>query len=213
MRGAVLGLLAGIALTVGAVSTSGIVSLGSQAAASSFPLADGDVADASAGTAGSVQVQRTGDRLTITLLRPASGWSPEVERQTGREVEVTFTNGTRRVHLTVELEDGQVRVSTADDVDDAPDPTVPGDDNNGDHRGPGRGAGDDDRSGPSANAGPGRADDADDDGGGGDDGPGHDIGDDHGDDGTNGDDDGANHDVGDDHGGGNSGSGGGGTDD
>jgi len=170
MRGALLGLLAGIALTVGAISTSGIVSFGSQAAASSFPLADGAVADADAGAAGTLQVQRIGNRLTIVTLHPASGWTPVIDRQTGREVEVTFTNGTQRIHLGVELDDGQVRVTTSDDRDDdGPGQDV--DDDNGhdddgddgdrvDDSGPRNGgddATDDDRtgdnSGPSANAG------------------------------------------------------------
>ena len=169
MRGALLGLLAGIALTVGAISTSGIVSFGSQAAASSFPLADGATADADAGAAGTLQVQRIGNRLTIVTLHPASGWTPVIDRQTGREVEVTFTNGTQRIHLGVELDDGQVRVTTSDDRDAGPGQDV--DDDNGhdddgddgdrvDDSGPRNGgddATDDDRtgdnSGPSANAG------------------------------------------------------------
>jgi hypothetical protein len=173
MRGALLGLLAGIALTVGAVSTSGIVSFGSQAAASSFPLADGATADADAGAAGTLQVQRIGNRLTIVTLHPASGWTPVIDRQTGREVEVTFTNGTQRIHLGVELDDGQVRVTTSDDRGDRDDdgPGQDVDDDNGhdddgddgdrvDDSGPRNGgddATDDDRtgdnSGPSANAG------------------------------------------------------------
>jgi hypothetical protein len=59
--------------------------------------------------------------LAVVNTVPASGWSTEVEQASGRELEVDFRSGTRRVQVNIELEDGQVRerVRIRDDADDS----------------------------------------------------------------------------------------------
>jgi hypothetical protein len=59
--------------------------------------------------AGSVTYQVTGGSLTITGVAPFAGWSSEIELATGREVEVDFRSGARRVQVNIELEDGSPR--------------------------------------------------------------------------------------------------------
>jgi hypothetical protein len=58
---------------------------------------------------GSVQYVVEGASLRVVGTTPAAGWRSEVERATGREIEVDFRSGTSRVQVDVELEDGQVR--------------------------------------------------------------------------------------------------------
>jgi hypothetical protein len=141
---------------------------------------------------GTVAYNSNGSTLTLVSAMPANGWRVEVEQRTGREIELDFRSGSRRVQVNVEIEDGQVRERVRVRDDDGTDVRI----ENGvvvDDRGNTGNAGDDD-------------------------GPGHDVGDDHGVDGAGhdvGDDhgvDGAGHDVGDDHGGA-SGSSGSGSDD
>jgi hypothetical protein len=90
-------------------------------------LTDGSTRSFVAGAAGSVEVTRNGDALTVARTAPNAGWVVEVEATTGREVEVQFTNGDRRVDFNAELEDGElrVRVRDRDDDDDVPGTTTP----------------------------------------------------------------------------------------
>ncbi len=60
--------------------------------------------------AGTVTVAQVGAALEIVSVEPAAGWEHEVEVASGREVEVDFRKGTRRIQFDAELEDGEVRV-------------------------------------------------------------------------------------------------------
>ena len=73
-----------------------------------------------AGGAGTVIYAVEGGSLRLVTATPASGWAVEVEQGTGREIEIDFRSGTRRVQVNVEIEDGQVRerVRVRDDADD-----------------------------------------------------------------------------------------------
>jgi hypothetical protein len=156
-------------------------------------LPDGSTRSFVAGAAGSVDVTRNGDALNVVRTAPNAGWVVEVEAGTGREVEVQFTNGARRIDFNAELEDGELRVRVRDRDDDddddvpvtttpaAPDDTVPStttptvpdddDDDDVDNSGPGNAEDPDvDNSGPGNaedpdvdNSGPGNAEDPDDD--------------------------------------------------
>jgi uncharacterized membrane protein YgcG len=71
-------------------------------------------------TAGGTVVYRSsGSSLTLVSATPARGWRVEVEQRSGREIELDFRAGTRRVQVNVEIEDGQVRdrVRVRDDAD------------------------------------------------------------------------------------------------
>ena len=70
--------------------------------------------------AGTVLVAVEGGSLRLVAATPTAGWRVEVEQGAGREVEVDFRSGTKRVQVNVELEDGQVRerVRVRDDADD-----------------------------------------------------------------------------------------------
>lgn len=83
-------------------------------------VADGEVRTIDAGDAGSLMVTVDSGGLLLLTASPNQGWSVEVERASGPEVEVTFRSGTTRVDANVELEDGQirVRVRTRDDATD-----------------------------------------------------------------------------------------------
>ena len=78
------------------------------APAASAP-APGSTRTVSAGDAGSITVAVEAGGLRLTGTAPHAGWRVEVERESGREIEVQFTTGTRRIDVNVELEDGQVR--------------------------------------------------------------------------------------------------------
>ena len=67
----------------------------------------------SAGDAGSV-VLVVGSQLEIARLIPSPGWGAEIEVPSGREVEVDFRSGDRRIQFNAELEDGEVRVRLRD---------------------------------------------------------------------------------------------------
>lgn len=69
--------------------------------------------------AGTVLVAVEGGSLRLVAATPTSGWRVEVEQAAGREVEVDFRSGSKRVQVNVELEDGQVRerVRVRDDAD------------------------------------------------------------------------------------------------
>lgn len=107
-----------------------------------------------AGDAGSVTVAFDGSQLQLGRTTPNAGWRVEVEQSGGREVEVTFTNGSRRIDVNVELEDGQIRERVRERADDGD-----GDDVRDDSSGPGPG---DDEDGDVDSSGPGSGDDADD---------------------------------------------------
>jgi hypothetical protein len=59
--------------------------------------------------AGTVTFRRSGTQLTLVSAVPAHGWRVEVEQAAGVELEVDFRQGTRRVQVNLELEDGAVR--------------------------------------------------------------------------------------------------------
>src|SRR5262245_27201193 len=79
-----------------------------------------DVRSLDAAGAGSVIYAVEGGSLRLITATPASGWAVEVEQGTGREVELDFRSGTKRVQVNLEIEDGQVRerVRFRDDADD-----------------------------------------------------------------------------------------------
>ena len=109
----------------------------------------GDVRAIDAAGAGTVLVAVEGNSLRLVAATPASGWRVEVEQAAGREVEVDFRSGTKRVQVNVELEDGQVRerVRVRDDADGTDirteNGTVVRDDSNDDNSNSGSGSGDD----------------------------------------------------------------------
>ena len=99
--------------------------------------------------AGTVLVAVEGSSLRLVAATPSAGWRVEVEQATGREVEVDFRSGTKRVQVNVELEDGQVRerVRVRDDADGTDVRTENGtvrDDSNDDNSSSGPGSGRDD---------------------------------------------------------------------
>jgi hypothetical protein len=114
--------------------------------------------------AGTVVYAVEAGALRLVSATPAPGWRVDVEQGGGREIDLDFRSGTRRVQVDVELEDGQVRerVRFRDDADDTDirtedgvvqdDDSGPGsaDDSTDDNSGSGS---DDDRSG--SNSGPG----------------------------------------------------------
>src|SRR5262245_10874496 len=59
--------------------------------------------------AGTVTVRRSGAQLSLVSVVPADGWRVEGEQSAGVEIEVDFRQGTRRVQVNLELEDGAVR--------------------------------------------------------------------------------------------------------
>ena len=59
--------------------------------------------------AGAVVYARAGNVLVVVRAAPAAGWTVDVEQGSGREIEVDFRSGTRRVQVNVEIEDGAVR--------------------------------------------------------------------------------------------------------
>jgi hypothetical protein len=59
--------------------------------------------------AGTVTFRRNGTQLTLVSAVPARGWRVEVEQAAGLEIEVDFRQGSRRVQVNLELEDGAVR--------------------------------------------------------------------------------------------------------
>jgi hypothetical protein len=83
------------------------------------PVAD-DVRSLDAAGAGTVIYAVESGTLRLVSATPAPGWVVEVEQGAGREVELDFRSGTRRVQVNLELEDGQVRerVRVRDDADD-----------------------------------------------------------------------------------------------
>jgi hypothetical protein len=68
---------------------------------------DGRTVDAAG--AGTVTFTQSGGRLSLVSAVPSTGWTVEVERAGGVEIEVDFRKGTRRVQVNLEIEDGGVR--------------------------------------------------------------------------------------------------------
>ncbi len=164
--------------TVADSSTSTTVDDGSTSTTNATPSptpSSGAIRSIDAAGAGTVIVAVNGNSLRLVAATPTSGWRVEVEQSAGREIEVDFRSGTKRVQVNVELEDGQVRerVRVRDDAADGN-----GDDNGGDNSNSGPGSGGDDAD-DNSNSGPGSGTGDDDHSG-----PGHgdddDSGDDHG---------------------------------
>lgn len=86
---------------------------------------------------GTVTYTHDGSSLHLGSAVPAAGWAVEVEQTSGREVELDFRSGSRRVQVNVELEDGRPRerVRIRDDAADTDvrieDGTVGHDDDSG----------------------------------------------------------------------------------
>ena len=124
-----------------------------------------DVRAIDAAGAGTVIVAVEGNGLRLVSATPASGWRVEVEQSAGREVELDFRAGTRRVQVNVEIEDGQVRerVRVRDDADDTDirteDGVVVRDDSRDADDNSGPGSGGDDRDDDSSGSGSGGDDD------------------------------------------------------
>lgn len=61
--------------------------------------------------AGSVRLSRSGDRLSVSRVRPDDGWRAQVDRDDDRdEVDVEFRRGDREVELAAEIDDGRLSV-------------------------------------------------------------------------------------------------------
>jgi len=143
-------------------AASGGDSNGDSTTSTSVPpaMSGNQVVDAAG--AGTVTFRRSGADLTLVSAVPARGWRVEVEQAAGAEIEADFRQGSRRVQVNLELEDGAVRerIRIRDEADgseiriengvvvrtepgDRADDRV-GDDNRGpgadDNRGPGSGA-------------------------------------------------------------------------
>jgi hypothetical protein len=68
------------------------------------------------GDAGTVTITNDGTQLEIVSVNQNDGWQIEIEVATGREVEVDFRSGTRRIQFNAELEDGEIRVRAREQV-------------------------------------------------------------------------------------------------
>lgn len=68
-------------------------------------------APCAAGAAGTVTLSQDGTNLTVVSTTENAGWTVNVERATGVEPEVTFTDGTTTVKFQAEVEDGGVRTT------------------------------------------------------------------------------------------------------
>ena len=129
----------------------------------------GDVRAIDAAGAGTVLVAVEGGSLRLVAATPASGWRVEVEQSGGREIEVDFRSGSKRVQVNVELEDGRVRerVRVRDDADGtdvrSENGVVVRDDSGDDNSNSGSGSGDDSDDDDNSNSGPGNGSDDDDD--------------------------------------------------
>ena len=69
------------------------------------------------GGAESVTIGSDGTTLTVLAVDPADGWSGEIERSAGHEVEVDFRDGTVRMRFDAQFEDGEVRIRIERDDD------------------------------------------------------------------------------------------------
>ena len=90
-------------------------------ASTSTTIPAGDELVFEAGDAGTVTIGSDGTSLTVVAVAPAAGWNFEVETPMGREVEVDFRDGTRKIKFDAELEDGEIRVRVREEADDRDD--------------------------------------------------------------------------------------------
>ncbi len=74
-----------------------------------------------AGDAGTVTIGSDGTSLMVVAVAPAAGWNFEIETPMGREVEVDFRDGTRKIKFDAELENGEIRVRVREETDDRDD--------------------------------------------------------------------------------------------
>ena len=68
------------------------------------------------GDAGTVTLTNDGSQLEVVSVEQTEGWQIEIEAAAGREVEVDFRSGTRRIQFNAELEDGEIRVRARERV-------------------------------------------------------------------------------------------------
>jgi hypothetical protein len=120
----------------------------SSSTSSTTPDSPAEVRSIDAAGAGTVLVSVENGSLRLIAATPTAGWRAEVEQASGREVEVDFRAGTKRVQVNVEFEDGQVRerVRVRDDADGTDVRTENGTvtrDDSDDHSNSGPGSGDD----------------------------------------------------------------------
>jgi hypothetical protein len=154
----------------GTGSTSSTSSTIEDGSSTTTPTAGGgqpagaDVRTVAAGEAGSVLVAVEGSGLRLLTASPNQGWQVVVERAVGREVEVSFRSGSRRIDLNLELEDGQLRtrVRTRDDATDTRTETTDGVVTTDGSSGPGSGSDDTVDDSDDDNSGPGSDDSVDD---------------------------------------------------
>jgi len=81
-----------------------------------------------AGDAGTVTLSVSGGVITITDVHANAGWVAETEEAAGREVEVSFRNGLRRIDFSAEFEDGRMETRVRErtvERDDSPVATTP----------------------------------------------------------------------------------------
>src|SRR5262245_49030111 len=88
-------------------STSPTTQTTASAGTAAASMSGDQVVDAAG--AGTVTFRRSGAQLSLVSAVPADGWRVEVEQSAGVEIEVDFRQGTRRVQVNLELEDGAVR--------------------------------------------------------------------------------------------------------
>jgi uncharacterized membrane protein YgcG len=79
-------------------------------------LADGETRTFTAGAAGMVTINRTGNTLTVVGVGNNPGWTAFTERGSGPSVEVEFRSATARIDVEAEFEDGGVQVRVRERV-------------------------------------------------------------------------------------------------
>ena len=99
-------------------------------------LPDGSTQTFPAGAAGTVTIGRNGTTLSVIAVGTNPGWTAAIAQASGPEVEVEFRNGTARIDLEAELEEGAVGVRVrertgAENDDDAVTPPTTRVDNSG----------------------------------------------------------------------------------
>jgi hypothetical protein len=91
---------------------------------------------------GSITVRQDGNRLTVIGTAPADGFHADVDRHSGRDVEVKFRSGGHRFTIRVRLSDGVMKDHVSEDYDTRHD-SVPDDTSGGGNPGGGGGGGGD----------------------------------------------------------------------
>lgn len=64
-----------------------------------------------AGSAGSVTILREGEDLTVVSVDPAQGWTFDVKRESGEDIEVSFDSEGSEIHLRARVVNGEIVVS------------------------------------------------------------------------------------------------------